>query len=102
MHKIENMPLQTSSIFAFPWQMRQSACFSSKILSVVKFWQETACVSKVRGWPQGWQMLGPWAAENLQMRNPRDWQGGQMLKAAKLHLKGDYEVCFKQTEEFDG
>ena len=25
-----------------------------------------------------------------------------MLKAAKLHLKGDYEVCFKQTEEFDG
>ena len=35
MHKIENMPLQTSSIFSHPWQMSQTACFSSKILCVV-------------------------------------------------------------------
>ena len=35
MDKIENMPLQISSIFSRPWQMSQSACFSSKILCVV-------------------------------------------------------------------
>ena len=34
-HKIENMPLQPSSIFFGPWQMCQYACFSSKILCVV-------------------------------------------------------------------
>ena len=35
MHKIENMPLQTPSIFSRPGQMSQStgACFSSKILA---------------------------------------------------------------------
>ena len=32
MHKIENMPLQTSSFFFRPCQMSQSACFSSKFL----------------------------------------------------------------------
>ena len=52
-HKIENMPLQTSSIVSRPWQMSQSACFFSKILCAVVFWQETACVSKARGWPRG-------------------------------------------------
>ena len=33
MHKIENMPLQTSSIFSCPGQMSQSAgaCFSSNL-----------------------------------------------------------------------
>ena len=35
MHKIENMPLQPSSIFSCPWQMSQCACFPSKILCVV-------------------------------------------------------------------
>ena len=74
MHKIENMPLQTSSIVSRPWQMSQSACFFSKILCAVVFWQETACVSKARGW----QMPGPGTAQNLQMPNPRDWQGGQL------------------------
>ena len=29
MHKIENMPLQSSSIFSRSWQTSQSACFSS-------------------------------------------------------------------------
>ena len=74
MHKIENMPLQTSSIFSRHWQMSQSACFSSKILYVVIFWQEAACVLKARGLPRGWQMPGPRAAQNLQMPHPRDWQ----------------------------
>ena len=32
MHKNKNMPLQPSSIFSGPWQMNQSAFFSSKIL----------------------------------------------------------------------
>ena len=47
--------------------MSQSACFSSKILYVVIFWQEAACVLKARGLPRGWQMPGPRAAQNLQM-----------------------------------
>ena len=53
------MPLQTSSNFSRPWQMSQSACFSSRILCVVIFWQETACVSKAPGWPRGLQMPAP-------------------------------------------
>ena len=74
MHKIETMPLQTSSIFSHPWQMSQSACFSSKIPRVVIFWWETGCVSKARGW----QMPGPREVQNLQMPHPRDWQGEQI------------------------
>ena len=53
------MPLQTSSNFSRPWQMSQSACFSSRILCVVIFWQETACASKAPGWPRGLQMPAP-------------------------------------------
>ena len=52
-------------------------CFSSsKTFCVVIFWSETACVSKARDWPGGWQMLGPRAVQHLQMPHPRDWQGG--------------------------
>ena len=82
MDKIENMPLKTSSIFTRPWQMSQSACSSTKILCVVIFWQETACVSKAQGWPRGWQMPGPQTAQNLQMPHPRDWQGWQMPRSS--------------------
>ena len=81
MHKIENMPLQPSSIYSCPWQMSQSAFFFSKTLCVVIFWRETACVSRAREWPQGWQMPGPRAMQNLQMPHPRDWQGGQMPRS---------------------
>ena len=83
--KIENMPLKTSSIFSRPWQMSQSACFPSKIFCAVTFlfWSETACVSKARGWPQGWQIPGPRAAQNLSMSHPRDWHGGQMPRSSR-------------------
>ena len=79
---MENMPLQTSSIFSRPWQMSQSACFSSKILCVVIVWWETASVSKTRGWPLGWQMPGPRAVQDLQMPHPRDWQGWKMPRSS--------------------
>ena len=71
MHKIENMPLQPSSIFAICF-------FSSKTLCVVIFREETACMWKAWEWPRGWQMPGPRAVQNLQMPDPRDWQGGQI------------------------
>ena len=79
---IENMPLQRSSIYSCPWQVSQSAFFSSKTLCVIIFWQETACVSKARLWPRGWQMPGPRAVQNLQLPHPRDWQGGQMPRCS--------------------
>ena len=86
MHKIENMPSQTSSIFSRPWQMSRSACFSSKILCVVICWKETACVLKARVWPRVWprvwQIPGPRAAKNLLMPHPWDWQGGQMPRSS--------------------
>ena len=37
-YKIENMPLQPSTIYSCPWQMSQSAFFSSKTFCVVIFW----------------------------------------------------------------
>ena len=36
------------------------------------------CISKAPGWPQGWQMPDPRAAQNLLMLHLWDWQGGQM------------------------
>ena len=41
----------------------------------------TQCVSKAWEWPQGWQMPGPQAVQNLQLPHPRDWQGGQMPRS---------------------
>jgi len=38
--------------------------------------------SKAWGWPRGWQMPGPWAAQNLQMPHPRDWLGEQMPRSS--------------------
>ena len=40
--------------------------------------------SKARGWPRGWQMPGPRAAQNLQMPHPRDSQGGQMSRSSPV------------------
>ena len=39
-----------------------------------------------------------------EVESDMDWERRMIesLKAAKLYLKGDYKVCFKQTEKFDG
>ena len=54
MHKIENMPLQTSSIFSCLWEVSQSACFSSKILCVVIFWYRKRVRVKSSGLANAW------------------------------------------------
>ena len=71
MHKIENIPLQPSSIYSCPWQMSQSPS------------DRTACVFESSGMARGWQMPSPRAMKNLQMPHPRDWQGGQMPAVAR-------------------
>ena len=39
-----------------------------------------------------------------EVESDMDWERQMIesLKAAKLYLKGDYRVCFKQTEKIDG
>ena len=39
-------------------------------------------ISKAPGWPHGWQMPVPQAAQNLLMPHLRDWQGAQMPTVA--------------------
>ena len=56
--------------------------FFSEIFCEVIFLKETACLLKARGWPRSWQMSGPWAAQNLQMPYPRNWQGGHMPRSS--------------------
>ena len=74
MHKIKNMPLQSSSIFSCLSQMSQCAFFPGKIL----------CVSKARKCVRvkSSQMPGPRGSTNLQMPHSRDWQGGQMPRSS--------------------
>ena len=64
--------------------MSQSACFFSKILCLVIFWQEAALVLKARGWPRGCQMPGRRAAQNFHM--PRSSPGGEWGGWAQLEL----------------
>ena len=46
-------------------------------------WLLTVYMSNARGWPLGWQISGPRKAQNLQMRHPRDWQGGQIPRRGR-------------------
>ena len=54
--------------------MSQSACFSSKILCVVKFWWETTCISNAR------VVKCPASEQHKICKCPtrRNWQGGKM------------------------
>ena len=63
--------------------MSQSAFFPSKILCVVIFWYETACVSKAKEWPRGWQMPGPRAAQNLLMPHSGTDKAGKCPAVAR-------------------
>ena len=81
MHKIEKMPLQTSSIFSHPWQMSQTPFFSSKTFCLVYSDRKPLGV-KSSGLAPGVAMPGPRAALTLQMPHPRDWQGGQMPRSS--------------------
>ena len=97
------MPLQPSWIYSCPRKISQSAFFSCKTFCVDIFWWETACVSKAREWPRGWQMRGPRAVQNLQMPHPRDWQGGQMprsIPGAGLCATG-IDWCIKEPTLLD-
>ena len=63
--------------------------FSSKTMCIVIFWQETACVSKAREWPRGWQMPSPRAVQNLQIPRSSPGAGGGGLGA------GGIDWCIK-------
>ena len=79
MHEMENMPLQPSSIYSCPWQMRQSAFFPVK--PSVYLYSDR---KKLRACQKLWNGpgVGKWPAPGQckisQMPTPRDWQGGQM------------------------
>ena len=49
-------------------------------------------------------LIGSLVRKINEVERDMDWERRMIesLKAAKLYLKGDYKVCFKQTEKFDG
>ena len=81
MHKIENMPLQPSSIYFCPWQMSQSAFFPVKTFCVVhdSYRKPRAC-HNLGNAPGLTNARPPGSAK--QMPQPRDWQGGQMPRSS--------------------
>ena len=61
-------------------------------------WLLTAYMSNARGWPLGWQMSGTREAQNLQMRHPRDWQGGQMPRRGEGMGAAGIDWCITHCE----
>ena len=76
--KIENMPLQPSTIYFCPWQMSQSAFLPVKPYNLIGNRVRVKSSGLARGSVANARPPGSATFANAQ---PRDWQGGQMPRS---------------------